>query len=341
MGFFLEFWTYLQNNVLNTISTISSDIAASLEPPAVTFATLYVMAWGYLQFRGSIEEPIMDGAIRIIRLAVIMGVALRLWEYNVVLVDFFMDSPAALSNAVLGGNAAINIVDTIWIQGSKVAQSLFTQAGFFNGSVGFYLVGGAVYLFVGFICVWMAYLYCLSLVAVGLLLAIGPLLILGLMFETTKRFFESWMAQLSNYALIIILASVAAKLLLNTLQLYADAAAAKGAGIQIIEGVELCLACGFILLIMRQVPIMAGALGGGVALGTYNTLSRLLRGAGGGAGRTLYQFGRGIADGRAGEKPSRYQSITRNLGNRLGHRNPNSGPRAEQTGGKIQRSNVF
>lgn len=337
MGFFLTFWNYLQTNVLNMVSTITSDIAASLEPAAVTFATMYVMLWGYLHLRGAIEEPIMDGVKRIIHLAVILGVALQLWEYNAVLVDFFVTTPASLSDAVLGGNAAINAIDTVWIQGAGVAESLISQGGIMDGNMGFYLAGFAVYLFVGFVCVWMAYLYCLSLVAVGFLLAVGPLFILGLMFETTKRFFESWIAQLSNYALIIIIASVAAKLLLNMLQAYAADAAAKGAGIQIAEGIQLCIACAFILLIMRQVPTIAAGLASGVALGTFNTLSRLLKGAGGGTGRTLYQFGRGVADGRAGEKTSRYMPISRNLGNRLASRTP--GP--AQPGGKIARSNVF
>lgn len=337
MGFFLTFWTYLQTNVLSTVGTITNDIATSLQPAAVTFATMYVMLWGYLHLRGSIEEPIMDGTIRIVRLAAILGVALSLWEYNTVLVDFFVTTPSSLSDAILGGNAAINIVDTVWQQGAGVAESLMSQGGLVSGNFGFYLAGGAVYLFVGLICVWMAYLYCLSLVAVGLLLAIGPLFVLGLMFETTKRFFESWMAQLANYALIIVIASVAAKLLLNMLQAYAASAAAKGAAITIAEAAQFCLASGFILLIMRQVPTIAASLGSGVALGTFNTLSRLLKGAGSGTGRTLYQFGRGVADGRAGEKPSRYQSLTRNLGNRLGSRSQ----RPAQTGGKIQRSNVF
>jgi len=337
MGFFTNFWNFLQGNVLNTVSTITSDIAASLQPAAVTFATMYVMLWGYLHLRGSIEEPIMDGAVRIIRLAAILGVALSLWEYNAVLVDFFVTTPNSLSSLILGGNQAINIVDTTWTNGGKVAESLITQGGLLNDKFDFYLAGFAVYLFVGFICVWMAYLYCLSLVAVGFLLAIGPLFILGLMFETTKRFFESWMAQLSNYALIIIIAAIAAKLLLNILAGYAANAQALGAAITIAEGVQLCLASAFILLIMRQVPTIAASLGSGVALGTFNTLSRLLKGAGGGAGRTLYQFGRGVADGRAGEKTSRYQSLTRNLGNRLGSRSQ----RPAQTGGKIARSNVF
>jgi type IV secretion system protein VirB6 len=337
MGFFITFWDFLQTNVLNMVSTITSDIAASLQPAAVTFATMYVMLWGYLHLRGAIEEPIMDGAKRIIQLAAILGVALSLWEYNSVLVDFFIATPESLSDAILGGNAAINVVDTVWVQGATVAESLISQGGIVDGNFGFYLAGFAVYLFVGVICVWMAYLYCLSLVAVGLLLAIGPLFILGLMFETTKRFFESWVAQLSNYSLIIVLASVASKLLLNMLEQYAQSAAAKGAGIQIAEGIQLCLASGFILLIMRQVPSIAAGLASGVAISTFNSLSRLLKGAGGGTGRTLYQFGRGVADGRAGEKTSRYMPIARNLGNRLTSRTPS----AAQTGGKIARSNVF
>jgi len=340
MGFFLNFWNFLQTNVLNTVSTITTNISTSLAPAAVTFATMYVMLWGYLHLRGAIEEPIMDGVKRIIQLGVILGVALHLWEYNAVLIDFFIDTPAALSDAIIGGNAAMTAIDTVWQQGAGVAESLINQGSLWDGNIGFYFAGFCVYLFVGLICVWMAYLYCLSLVAVGFLLAIGPLFVLGLMFETTKRFFESWMAQLSNYALIIVIASVAAKILLNTLKIYAAAASAKGAGILIAEGIQLCLACGFILLIMRQVPSIAASLASGLALGTFNALSRLLNSTSSGTGRTLYQFGRGVTDGRAGEKPSRYMPVTRNLGNRLGQQLRGRST-TQLPGGKIARSNVF
>jgi len=209
-----------------------------------------------------------------------------------------------------------------------------------NGNVDFYLAGFAVYLFVGAICIWMAYLYCLSIVAVGLLLAVGPLFIIGLMFETTKRFFEAWVAQLSNYGLIIVIASVAAKLLLFTLNQYASAAVAQGAAITVAESIQLCLASGFILIIMKQVPTIAAALGGGVALSTFNALSRVMSGTARGAGSAAYQFARGVADGRAGHQPSRHQTITRNLGTRLGARGA-SQQAQQKTGGKIARSAVF
>jgi type IV secretion system protein VirB6 len=345
MGFFTTFWTFLQANVLGTVSAITSNISASLSPAAVTLATIYVMIWGYLHLRGAIEEPIMEGAKRIVVLAVILGVVLSLWEYNAVFVDFFITTPQALSGAILNGNNAIAIIDGIWVKGATVGDSLINQAGFFNNNFGFYLAGFAVYLFVGFICVWMAYLFCLSIVAVGILLAIGPLFILGLMFESTKRFFEAWVAQLSNYALIIVVAAVAAKLLLNMLDSYATQALEKGAGITIAESIQLCLACAFVLLIMKQVPSLAAGLASGIALSSYNAMSRAINWGAGGASRSIYQFGRGIGDGRAGEKSSRYQSLTRNLGNRTygagGAVVKRLSGSSDSTGGKIARKNVF
>ena len=345
MGFFTTFWNFLQGNVLNMVSAITSNISASLSPVAVTLATIYVMIWGYLHLRGAIEEPIMEGAKRILVLAVILGVVLSLWEYNAVFVDFFVTTPQALSGAILNGNNAIAIIDGVWVKGATVAESLINQGGLFNNNFEFYLAGFAVYLFVGFICIWMAYLFCLSIVAVGILLALGPLFILGLMFEATKRFFEAWVAQLSNYALIIVIAAVAAKLLLNMLDSYATQALALGAGITIAQSIQLCLACAFVLLIMKQVPSLAAGLASGVALSSYNALSKAINWGAGGAGRSLYQFGRGMGDGRAGEKPSRYQSLTRNLGNRtygagrsVANRLTGSG---DSTGGKIARKNVF
>ncbi len=345
MGFFTTFWNFLQGNVLNMVSAITSNISASLSPVAVTMATIYVMIWGYLHLRGAIEEPIMEGAKRILVLAVILGVVLSLWEYNAVFVDFFVTTPQALSGAILNGNNAIAIIDGVWVKGATVAESLINQGGLFNNNFEFYLAGFAVYLFVGFICIWMAYLFCLSIVAVGILLALGPLFILGLMFEATKRFFEAWVAQLSNYALIIVIAAVAAKLLLNMLDSYATQAFALGAGITIAQSIQLCLACAFVLLIMKQVPNLAAGLASGVALSSYNALSKAINWGAGGAGRSLYQFGRGMGDGRAGEKHSRYQSLTRNLGNRTYSAGRSIANKltesSDSAGGKIARKNVF
>jgi type IV secretion system protein VirB6 len=339
MGFFITLYNFVQTNVLNMVSTATSNLSASIGPAVVTFATLYVMIWGYLHLRGAIEEPIGEGAKRILMLAVILAVVLDLWEYNAVFIDFFINTPTALSGAILGGNTAMTIVDGIWAKGVGVATSLMTQGGFFNGNIGFYLAGFAVFIIVGFLCIWMTYLFVLSLIAVGMLLAVGPLFILGLLFDATKRFFEGWIAQLSNYALIIVLASIASKLMLNYLDAYATQANSLGAGVTITDSAQLCLACGFTLLIMKQVPHLAAGLASGVALSSYNTLSRAINWGTGGAHRSLYQMGRGVGDAVNKQDPSRYLSTTRNMSNRVVRPIVNRFFRTESTGGELKMKN--
>jgi type IV secretion system protein VirB6 len=345
-GFFTNFWNFLQGSVLNTVSAITSDISASLEPAVVTFATIYVMVWGYLHLRGAIEEPIMEAAKRIVMLGIIMGIVLSLWSYNDVFVDFFVNTPQELSSTIISGNTAISTVDGIWLKGGDVAGSLLNEAGIFkDNGIEFYIAGFAVYAIVGIVCIWVAYLFSLSIVGVGILLAIGPLFILGLLFDSTKRFFEAWIAQLSNYALIIVIAAIASKLLLAVLDKYATDAQALGAGVTTAQAMQLCIACGFIGLIMKQVPSIAAGLASGIALSSYNALSRSINWAAGGTGRSLYQFSRGMGDAKAGEKPSRYLSVTRNLGNRTygaGKSLANAVAGNNQTtGGKIARNKVF
>lgn len=97
MNLFTTFYTFIQNSVLNMVSAVTNDISASIAPAVVTFATIYVMIWGYLHLRGAIEEPVMEGAKRILLLAVILAVCLDLWEYNAVFIDFFVNTPTALS----------------------------------------------------------------------------------------------------------------------------------------------------------------------------------------------------------------------------------------------------
>src|SRR5215470_1156180 len=112
MGFFATFWAWL-----------NSQLAAYIGANAalVTLATVYVMVWGYLQLTGRIDEPFVAGLRRLITLAVVLGVALRLWLYNSLLVDTFYRAPAELAGAVVGAQDPVAIIDTIWERGGAVA----------------------------------------------------------------------------------------------------------------------------------------------------------------------------------------------------------------------------
>ncbi|HEY2274996.1 MAG TPA: type IV secretion system protein [Steroidobacteraceae bacterium] len=275
MGFFETFWSWLEGQLSSYIGTNTAVVAAALEPAIVTLAGVYVMVWGYLQLTGRIEEPLVAGLRRLVLLALVLGGALHLWLYNTLIVDAFYRAPAELASAVVGAPDPVATLDAIWSQGGAVAGYLWNNGGVFNGDFGYYVAGAIVWVLMGLVCVYTMFLIALSSIALAVLLALGPLFIALLLFDATRRFFEAWLAQLANYALITILTVLVAALLLQIVASYAAQTAARGAALVTVDALDMVLVAMLVLLLMRQVMPIAAALAAGVSLSTFGMLSRI------------------------------------------------------------------
>ncbi|MGH8300436.1 MAG: type IV secretion system protein [Steroidobacteraceae bacterium] len=272
MDFFGTFWSWLNTELMSYIGENTARVATILEPAVVTLGTVYVMIWGFLQLTGRIEEPFAAGLKRIATLALIFGVGLHLWLYNALLVDTFYKAPTEFAAAVVGASDPVQTIDAIWTKGGAVADQLFRNGGGLH--LGYMLAGSVVWLLTGLLCVYTMFLLALSRVSLSVLLALGPLFIALLLFDATRRFFEVWLSQLANYALITILTVMVAALLLHLVASYAQQTAALGAGITIDDSLNLLLAIGLVVLFMRQIMPIAGGLAGGVTLGHFGMMGR-------------------------------------------------------------------
>ena len=304
---FAQFWQWLTDRLNDYVATQVAATAQAIEPAAVSLAVIYVMVWGFLHLKGALQEPVLAGALRIVRLVVVFGVGLRLWEYNALLVDSFMNAPVALAARLAGAADPVATIDTLWEQGGLVAATLWDKGGVFNGDVGYYLAAAVVYALMGGVCVYTLFLMALARVALALLLAVGPVFIVLLLFEATQRFFEHWIAQLVNYALIGVLAVLTASLMLTVVEAYATQTAERGAAILTVDALDMLLVAGLVLLILRQVMPIAARLAGGVALSSFGLASAVtLRGVSV-AGRSGSFVGRSVLD-RAAVRYDAWQS---------------------------------
>jgi type IV secretion system protein VirB6 len=279
MGFFATFWSWLNGQLATYIGDNTMRLATILEPAVVTGATLYVMAWGYLHLTGQVEEPLILGLRRIGVLALVIGVALRLWLYNTVIVDTCYTAPAQLAAAVVGAADPVTTIDVIWEQGGAVAGSLFSKGALYSSDFGFYIASTIVWLLMGLLCVYAMFLIALSNIALAVLLALGPLFIALALFDGTRRLFAAWISQLANYALITVLTVMIGALLLQIVQSYAIQTAALGAALLTVDALHMMLVSVLVFLVMRQVMPIAAGLSGGLALNSFGLLSRTLRGS--------------------------------------------------------------
>ncbi|MBW4052585.1 MAG: type IV secretion system protein [Proteobacteria bacterium] len=302
MDFFGTFWTWLNGELASYIGDNTARVASVLEPAVVTLGTVYVMIWGYLQLTGRIEEPFAAGLKRIVMLAVIFGVGLHLWLYNTLLVDTFYNAPTEFAAAVVGASDPVHTVDAIWNAGGAVADQLFRDGAW---HLGYELAGILIWAIMGLLCVYTMFLLALSSVALSVLLALGPLFIALLLFDATRRFFEAWIAQLANYALITILTVMVAALMLHLVASYAQQTEALGAAITTVDALNMLLVTVLVFLFMRQIMPVAGGLAGGVTLNGFGVVSRTTGWAGSLAQRGAAATGLWVGAFAAGKAAAR------------------------------------
>jgi type IV secretion system protein VirB6 len=276
MGFFQTYWTWQSAQLSTYIGDNTARVAAILEPALVAMAVVYIMCWGYLHLMGRIEEPVATGLTRIVRLVVVLGIGLHLWLYNDVIVDTFYRAPTQLAQAVIGNSDPIDTVDAIWNRGGIVAENIRHLGSGLSG-LGFFAESLVVWAMTAMLCLYVMFLISLSSIALAVLLAVGPLFVAFYLFDTTRRLFEAWVAQLLNYALITVLTVFVAALLLHIVESYAAQTAARGSSIVDVDTLDMLLMIGLALLLLRQIMPIAAGLAGGVGLNGFSAVSRGLR----------------------------------------------------------------
>jgi len=133
-----------------------------------------------------------------------------------------------------------------------------------------------VWVMVGMLCIYTMFLIALSSIALSVLLALGPLFFTALLFESTRKLFEAWMAQLTNYALITVLTVLVSTLLLQIVAAYAGQTMARGPAVTTVDTTDMVLISVLVFLVMRQVMPLAAGLANSVALSSFGAVSRFV-----------------------------------------------------------------
>lgn len=291
-NFYTEIFAKADLSIDFFLSSTISDVAAAVTPIAQKMLLLYVILWGFAAYRGLINEYIMDGVFRILKVIVVMTFATNVALYSGTIADNIIELPDYLSSIVGGGNpteSAKNTLDRILDDGLETGSKYWDQGSLnpLTGEFAPIVLAIFTWLAVFLSTAYAAFLMILSKMALAVLVGIGPLFIIMLMFDSTKKFFEAWLAQVMNFAFVSFLTVAVVKLIFTMLASTAATTnlAASGAdnlGIWTIATLILMSLIG--LLVLMQVMGVASGLGGGMALSTMGAAGAAMGAAGRAAG---------------------------------------------------------
>lgn len=274
--FYEDTFAQLNSALTTYIGDVSGDVIGAISGVAYSMLMIYMMLWGWTMLRGMISEPITDGVTRIVRLAVIVGVALNLGRYGTYVSTFLWNTPDTMASIVANGysNPQSNVqfldglMSRLFDLGGAYYKASFASTGMLP-DLGMLSAAFLIWITAVVATAYAAFLLALSKMALAILLGIGPIFVLLLIFEGTKRFFEAWLGQALNYVFLVILAAGAIKLMMTIIVQYLNAAAGGAMATPTIEqALPAIVMCVISALVMMQLPSIASALGGGAAIST-------------------------------------------------------------------------
>ncbi|AJD42449.1 conjugal transfer protein TrbL [Rhizobium sp. SEMIA 4085] len=250
------------------LSSGTANIATWVSGPLTVALTLYVVLYGYLVLRGSVQEPILEFAFRAMKLAIIVMLVRNASEYQTYVTGLFFETlPKEISEALNSGAApSASTFDSLLDKGQKGAQEVWARASWPVDIVTG--IGGMMVIGASFIVAAIGYIVSLyARLALAIVLAIGPIFIALAMFQPTRRFTESWIAQLANFVILQVLVVAIGSLLITcvdttftAIESYSDV---------LMRPIALCAICLAALYVFYQLPAIASALAAGGATLTY------------------------------------------------------------------------
>lgn len=278
---FSDLYTFFDASVATVITSGTTNMIALISPLIAAGFGLYVMLVVASYWKGSNDEAIMDFVFRMMAWCTIITFGLNISVYQMYVVPFVNGLGDDLAGVIGPHYSSASALDTmtnafldafikLYNDADGIKQTMFAVAAIISVS----LFAGA------FMVVAIAYII-LAKLALGILIAIGPLFIATALFPATRELFKNWTGQCLNYAFLVMLFSFAAQIEIGMISGLIPAELSMSSLFMI------NLVCAVMVFVSLNLPSLASSLAGGI--GISSMVSKLPRfptipGMGGGKG---------------------------------------------------------
>lgn len=235
--------------------------------------TVYIMFLGY-QFINHNHHFNLNIVIRKIILMLCVYALVMNWQlYYLFVYNVFTNEPESIAKIFIASadhtQSVANItqvVDGLFAAVTNTAQGLFGQLNFSISGLAFIFYGSIVFVIGSLLCVFALLLFVYAKMMMAVALALGPIFILFLMWDTTKGMFSAWLNILITIALIPIVTSAILVLMLTVINVTLNNVNQPPGEIQFYGLAPFLGLCLTTTLILAQVFRICSALGGGITL---------------------------------------------------------------------------
>jgi type IV secretion system protein VirB6 len=210
-----------------SLSDALQSVESLVTAPLLSCVTLWIIIQGILVMRGDLDTR--RGLTKIIMLAVVTGLITSQSLYNNYVQTFFEQTiPGIVSQVItdpissVSGEAVPAQLDTIFVIMENLFQRVAEGISRDNFEAAFAFESAHI-VFLG--TLWTVFgIYDVVNIMTKTLVTIGPLILIGYLFDATRNMTIRWASQLTYYGLLLLLLSIVATIVIAVDALFSAAA---------------------------------------------------------------------------------------------------------------------
>jgi type IV secretion system protein VirB6 len=251
-----------------TSNAVSSGLSA-IAGPLSAVVVVWIIVQGILVMRGDVS--VRSGITKILRVVLVVSLLTSFGLFSSYVVDLFQTSlPNWAASAITGaggsGTPTPGMFDKVWNGSMAIAKAADAQLTSWDFADAAELV--ALEVGIG-ACLILAFaVYEIGQIMLGVVIAVGPFVIAGYLFDTTRGIAERWLGKLIGLSILTLLIAIALTIILQGDVTYIQTAAATGAldvetSIAVLMQATLFYALGAVIIVL--LPSIAAFIGGGIS----------------------------------------------------------------------------
>ncbi len=305
-NFFATLYSSIASPLDSSVSVVIAALVGYLTPVLRALMVVYVGGTALTTMMNPTQEPLTGLLRNLIRSALVFFIISSAANFNQYFGTLFLTTlPTELGNSISGATGAHSLTggafDDVWNRAWAAGLVVYKNLPWsIKGIALQFLV--VAYWIIAILAIGVGFLIYLGAhVALGLVVAIGPLFVTCYLFPATRRFFEGWISALVSLVLTQVLTITLLVLLTNTenatiTQISAGSGSNEIAQVQLLlYAIVLFVMCA---LLASQLPGIAVGIAGGVhqqvsvySQAVYGTASQIGRSAAARAGSTVRAIG--------------------------------------------------
>lgn len=258
-------YTFIDDRLSVFLGDRLSDLMNEVSMPLRVATTLYIILYGVAIIRGSISEPLIDFAVRGVKICFISALATTNAYTDNITSPLFVGLPNALARAISGTDTTDvgASFDRFFAYGAALAAKISNGAT--PVDVPSHVIS-CIVIIVSALATALGFgVLTVAKVALAILVALGPIFIACSLFEASRRYFFGWVSQAVNYIVLFALILAVFELILALVA--AEWPTIDAEGNLKSAGMVFSALCLLGAVFFLQVPNIATGIAGGASTG--------------------------------------------------------------------------